>query len=165
MKANFKREEKRYKNKHNIRRERGKTGPFCPGWSIHPGLKVGRGLGIFPARPKTSFVPGGGFTRDKSPPHIFPSSFALPLTLGFSSAPGATAVLLAPPREPSTAAIDVAAAQSPDLTPPPRATAAAVTPRPRHHPLLAVDPPLQAIPAHAAYPKVELDLVPSNTEH
>ena len=130
---------------------------------------MGRGLGIFPARPKTPFVPGEATTRDKrtfcpgswlhpgqkAPPHIFPSSFALLLTLGFSSAP----VLLPPPREPSTAAIDVAAAQSPDLTPPPRATAAAVTPRPRHHPLLAVDPPLQAIPAHAAYPKVELDLL------
>jgi len=109
-----------------------------------------------PPGTKGPFVPGRGFTRDKRPPpHIFPSSFALLLTLGFSSAP----VLLPPPREPSTAAIDVAAAQSPDLTPPPRATAAAVTPRPRHHPLLAVDPPLQAIPAHAAYPKVELDLL------
>src|SRR6185436_4654615 len=128
-------------------------GFFCPGWYIHPGLKVGRGLGIFPARPKTPFVPGGATTRDKrtfcpgswlhpgqkdllsrvvaspgtkGPPHIFPSSFALLLTLGFSSAP----VLLPPPREPSTAAIDVAAAQSPDLTPPPRATAAVVTPSP-----------------------------------
>ena len=79
-----------------------------------------------PPGTKGPFVPGRGFTRDKSPPHIFPSSFALLLTLGFSSAP----VLLPPPREPSTAAIDVAAAQSPDLTPPPRATAAAVTPSP-----------------------------------
>ena len=67
MKANFKREVKRNKNKHNIRRERGKTGPFCPGWQIHPGLKVGRGLGIFPARPKTPFVSGGATTRDKRP--------------------------------------------------------------------------------------------------
>src|SRR6185312_6725977 len=65
MKANFKREVKRNKNKHKIRRERGKTGPFCPGWYIHPGLKVGRGLGIFPARPKTPFVPGESTTRDK----------------------------------------------------------------------------------------------------
>src|SRR6185437_1102523 len=56
---------------------------------------------------KGPFVPGRGFTRDKRPPHIFPSSFAFLLTLGFSSAP----VLLPPPREPSTAAIDVAAAQ------------------------------------------------------
>ena len=85
---------------------------------------MGRGLGIFPARPKTPFVPGEATTRDKrtfcpgswlhpgqkAPPHIFPSSFALLLTLGFSSAP----VLLPPPREPSTAAIDVAAVQSPD---------------------------------------------------
>ena len=95
-----------------------------------------------PPGTKGPFVPGGGFTRDKRPPHIFPSSFALPLTLGFSSAPGAAAPsgLLPPPREPSTAAIDVAAAQSPDLTLPPRAptnppetrrnTAAAVTPSP-----------------------------------
>ena len=65
MKANFKREVKRNKNKHKIRRETRENGPFCPGWYIHPGLKVGRGLGIFPARPKTPFVPGGGFTRDK----------------------------------------------------------------------------------------------------
>ena len=155
MKANFKREVKRNKNKHKIRRERGKTGPFCPGWQIHPGLKVGRGLGIFPARQKTPFVPGESTTRDKSPfcpgwwlnpgqkaPHIT-SSFALPLTLGFSSicAWCRRRPLLPPPREPSTAAaIDVAAAQSPDLTPPPRAptnppetrrnTAATVTPSP-----------------------------------
>src|SRR6185436_5179343 len=64
---------------------------------------------------KGPFVPGRGFTRDKSPPHIFPSSFALLLTLGFSSAP----VLLPPPREPSTAAIDVAPPPSPDPTTPP----------------------------------------------
>src|SRR6185312_4887151 len=91
MKANFKREVKRNKNKHKIRRERGKTGPFCPGWSIHPGLKVGRGLGIFPARPKTPFVPGESTPRDKrtfcagwslhpgkKAPHIFPSSLLRP---------------------------------------------------------------------------------------
>ena len=109
----------------------------------------------------------------KGPPHIFPSSFALPLTLGFSSAPGAAAVLLPPPREPSTAAIDVAAAQSPDLTPPPRAptnppetrrnTAATVTPSPpspaRRRPAATGHPS-----PRRDYPKVELDLLsPLNT--
>ena len=89
---------------------------------------MGRGLGIFPARQKTPFVPGESTTRDKrgfcpgwwlhpgqKAPHIT-SSFALPLTLGFSSicAWCRRRPLLPPPREPSTAAIDVAAAQSPD---------------------------------------------------
>ena len=90
---------------------------------------MGRGLGIFPARQKTPFVPGESTTRDKrgfcpgwwlhpgqKAPHIT-SSLALPLTLGFSSicAWCRRRPLLPPPREPSTAAaIDVAAAQSPD---------------------------------------------------
>ena len=133
---------------------------------------MGRGLGIFPARQKTPFVPGESTTRDKRPPHIT-SSFALPLTLGFSSicAWCRRRPLLPPPREPSTAAaIDVAAAQSPDLTPPPRAptnppetrrnTAAAVTPSP------APPSPARRRPAATGhpsprrdYPKVELDLL------
>ena len=69
-----------------------------------------------PPGTKAPFVLGGGLTRDKRPPHIT-SSFALPLTLGFSSicAWCRRRPLLPPPREPSTAAaIDVAAAQSPD---------------------------------------------------
>ena len=146
---------------------------------------MGRGLGIFPARPKTPFVPGEATTRDKrsfcpgwwlhpgqkAPPHIFPSSFALPLTLGFSSicAWCRRRPLLPPPREPSTAAaIDVAAAQSPDLTPPPRAptnppetrrnTTAAVTPSPpspaRRRPAATGHPS-----PRRDYPKVELDLL------
>ena len=32
---------------------------------------------------KDPFVPGGGFTRDKRPPHIFPSFFALPINTWF----------------------------------------------------------------------------------
>ena len=65
MKANFKREVKKTKTNIRLGGKRGKTGPFCPGWYIHPGLKVGRGLGIFPARPKTPFFPGEATTRDK----------------------------------------------------------------------------------------------------
>src|SRR6185437_14069011 len=61
-------------------------------------------------------------------------------------------VLLPPPREPSTAAIDVAAPQSPDLTPPPRATAAPAPPSPPPPP-----PPLAAAPGrprpHAPPPR------------
>ena len=93
---------------------------FCPGWWLHPGQKAPPFVpGETTTRDKRTFCPGSWLhPGQKAPPHIFPSSFALLLTLGFSSAP----VLLPPPREPSTAAIDV--------SPPPRATAAAVTPSP-----------------------------------
>ena len=146
---------------------------FCPVWWLHPGQKGGLLSRVNPPPgTKAPFVPGGGLTRDKRPPHIT-SSFALPLTLGFSSicAWCRRRPLLPPPREPSTAAaIDVAAAQSPDLTPPPRAptnppetrrnTAAAVTPSP------APPSPARRRPAATGhpnprrdYPKVELDLL------
>ena len=41
------------------------NGPLLSRVVDPPGLKVGRGLGIFPAGPKTPFVPGGATTRDK----------------------------------------------------------------------------------------------------
>ena len=60
MKAYFKREVKRNKNKHKIWRERGKTGPFCPGWLVvdPPGTKGGPRAGNFPGPPKNTFCPG-----------------------------------------------------------------------------------------------------------
>ena len=62
---------------------------------------MGRGLGIFPARPKAPFVPGGGFTRDKRPPpYIFflpPSPF--PQTLVSFGVPPPSVPLLPPPLE------------------------------------------------------------------
>ena len=98
---------------------------------------MGRGLGIFPARPKTPFVPGeappgtkgpfvpgGGFTRDKSPPYIsFLPHSPFPQTLvSFGAAavrspapptaraqcPRAPPPSTSPPRAPaSAAAVDV----------------------------------------------------------
>ena len=92
MKANFKREVKRNKNKHKIRRETRENGPllsrvvdppgtkggpragnfpgppkntFCPGWSHDPGQNILLSRVVDSPGTKGPFVPGGGFTRDK----------------------------------------------------------------------------------------------------
>src|SRR6185437_4598373 len=110
MKANFKREVKRNKNKHKIRRETRENGPLLSRVVDPPGTKGGPRAGNFPGPPKNPFCPGGSHdpgqkvllsrvvaspgTKGPPPPYI---SFLLRplLTLGFSSAP----VLLPPPRE------------------------------------------------------------------
>ena len=62
---------------------------------------------------KGPFVPGGGFTRDKRLPIYFLPPSPFPLTLGFSSAPGAAAVPCSPHR--------ASRAPPPPSTSPPRA--------------------------------------------
>ena len=90
---------------------------------------MGRGLGIFPARPKTPFVPGEATTRDKRPPPYI--SFLL------RPSPNTWFLICARPAPPTARAEHrrhrrLAAAQSRPRphAPPPRATAAAVTPSP-----------------------------------
>ena len=53
-----------------------------------------------PPGTKGPFVPGGGFTRDKRPPHIFPSSLLRPSPKHlFLLVPPPSVPLLPPPRE------------------------------------------------------------------
>ena len=79
MKASFKREVKRNKNKHKIRRETRENGPLLSRVVDPPVTKGGPRAGNFPSPPKNTFlswvesrpgtkgpfVPGGDFTRDK----------------------------------------------------------------------------------------------------
>src|SRR6185436_18919927 len=58
MKANFKREVKRNKNKHKIRRETRENGPLLSRVVDPPGTKGGPRAGNFPGSPKTTFCPG-----------------------------------------------------------------------------------------------------------
>ena len=115
MKANFKREVKRNKNKHKIRRETRENGPLLS-WVVDPpGTKGEPRAGNFPGPPKTPFVPGGGFTRDKRPPIYFVTPSPFPLTLGFSSAPGAAAITCS---DPPTARAQRPRAPPPSTSPP-----------------------------------------------
>src|SRR6185436_8184457 len=57
MKANFKREVKRNKNKHKIRRETRENGPLLSRVVDPPGTKGGPRAGNFPGPPKITFCP------------------------------------------------------------------------------------------------------------
>ena len=141
MKANFKREVKRNKNKHNIRREMRENGPLLSRVVDPPGTKGGPRAGNFPGPPKNPFCPGSWLhPGQKAPPIYFLPPSPFPLTLGFSSAPGAAAVPCSPhrasPTSPSAA----------DLTPPPRA------PRPPAHPAVACARPRRTCAARRPGP-------------
>ena len=58
MKANFKREVKRNKNKHKIRQETRENGPLLSRVVDPPGTKGGPRVGNFPGPPKNTFCPG-----------------------------------------------------------------------------------------------------------
>ena len=58
MKANFKREVKRNKNKHMIRRETRENEPLLSRVVDPPGTKGGSRAGNFPGPPKNTFCPG-----------------------------------------------------------------------------------------------------------
>ena len=141
---------------------------------------MGRGLGIFPARPKTPIVPGEATTRDNRG-HLFPSSFALPPNTWFlicawchhHRRPRAPRHRRHRRRRPEPRRASPTSPSASDLTPPPRAptnppetrrnTAAAVTPSPpspaRRRPAATGHPS-----PRRDYPKVELDLLsPLNT--
>src|SRR6185437_7341864 len=74
-----------------------------------PGTKGGPRARNFLGPPKSPFVPGGATTRDKRPPHIFPSSFALPPNTWFLH------LRLVPPPSPAP---PTARAQRPRAPPP-----------------------------------------------
>ena len=58
MKANFKREVKRNKNKHKIRRKTRENGPLLSRVVDPPATKGGPRAGNFPGPPKNTFCPG-----------------------------------------------------------------------------------------------------------
>ena len=111
---------------------------------------MGRGLGIFPARPKTPFVPSGATTRDKRPfcpgswlhpgqkgaPYICPLTFAFLQHLGILDLRRAAVVSpIAPPAPPPSPS----AARDP---PPPRPGRLGRRPRQAAHRCAAVPGPV-----------------------
>ena len=70
MKAYFKREVKRNKNKHKIWQEWGKTGPFLSRVIDPPGTKGGPRVGNFPGPPKNTFCAGWNHDPGQKGPFV-----------------------------------------------------------------------------------------------
>ena len=149
MKANFKREVKRNKNKHKIRRETRENGPLLSRVVDPPGTKDGPWAGNFPGPPKNTFCPWWSHHPGQKAPILYmcvpcsssPNTWFLDLRC-FSAAASAISAAPPPPRLPSpTAQITGTVVACPRAVARPHSRRAVAPPRARAALSLPLPPP------------------------